>query len=144
MKNNIEIGETYIFHRIEDKEEGKRRNLKTGRYKSSYIGESCIAVSDYEPYAMKFSDGTMWALSACELSATTCPDGDKATSTEEEEAKKATSRKYIKCMCMETGVVYNSYREAALAVGATESNIKNACNSDLGKAVGFHWRKIMP
>lgn len=141
MKNNIEIGEKYIFHRIEDKEEGKRRNLKTGRYKSSYVGESCIAVSDCEPYAMKFSDGTLWALSACELS-TSYPDGDK-TSTEEE-AKKATSRKYIKCMCMETGVVYNSYREAALAVGATESNIKNACNSDLGKAVGYHWRKIMP
>lgn len=142
MKNNIEIGEKYIFHRIEDKEEGKRRNLKTGRYKSSYVGEACIAVSDCEPYAMKFADGTLWALSACELS-TSYPDG-RTRPMVEETNRKATSRKYIKCMCMETGVVYNSYREAALAVGATESNIKNACNSDLGKAVGYHWRKIMP
>lgn len=139
MKNNVIIGETYVFHRIEDKEEGKHRNIKTGRYKSSYIGEPCIAVSDSDPFTMMFEDGTLWALSACELSS--YPDETpllkKPTSS-----VATTSRKYVKCICMETGVVYGSYREAALAVGATESNIKNACNSELGKAVGFHWRKI--
>lgn len=134
LKGLLNKGDEFIFRKLEDETEGRRYNERSRRFKSSYIGERCIAMSLSEPYTMLFSDGTRWALNACELSYL---DGTRFKPI----PKEIPSRRK-RCICIETGKSYNSYREAALDVGTTESNIRNAVNDPVGKAKGFHWRKL--
>lgn len=128
----INRGDVVIFKKLEEAEEGKRYNHRTFRYKESYVGEKCVVMSDNEPYTVMFSDGAMWALDACEL----CDlDGKKLKN------EFPTRRK--KCICIETGKTYSSYLDAALDVGTTESNIRNAVSDPFnGRAKGFHWRRL--
>lgn len=128
----VNRGDVFIFKKLEDEDEGKRYNHKTFRYKESYVGEKCVVMSLNEPYTVMFQDGAMWALSACELADL---DGKKIKLEYPSRRKKV--------VCIETGKTYNSYLDAALDVGTSESNIRNAVSSPFnGRAKGYHWRKI--
>lgn len=129
----INKGEIYVFRKLEDREEGTRYNYFTKRYKKTYVGEKCVCLyGKAEPYTFLFADGAMWALNACEL-------GYEFDGTPLKKKELPSRRK--KCICIETGKSYNSYGEAALDVGTTESNIRNAVNGN-GRAKGYHWRKL--
>ena len=48
----------------------------------------------------------------------------------------------IKVKCVETGIIYNSYTEAALSVGVNKSRISLVCNGKAKTAGGYHWEKF--
>ena len=45
----------------------------------------------------------------------------------------------VEVKCVETGIVYESLREAAKAVGASTANICNCCKGKRHTAGGYHW-----
>ena len=45
-------------------------------------------------------------------------------------------------LCIETGVIYESTREAARQTGIAQSSISQCCNGKLKTAAGFHWQYI--
>jgi group I intron endonuclease len=45
-----------------------------------------------------------------------------------------------KVTCVETGVQYDSIKEASLATGIAKESICRACKGSLGKAGAFHWK----
>lgn len=127
------IGETYVFLRLEEKDEGARVNTISMRSKESYVGEKCVMVSSFPPYAMRFDDGTVWALNKVEF----CPVA------EIEKAPKKKKKKKHEVICIETGQKFDSYEDAARFAGAYESTIRNACNKNANRtAGGYHWRRL--
>lgn len=48
----------------------------------------------------------------------------------------------IPVLCVETGVVYPSTREAERQTGVCQSHISKSLNGKLKTAGGFHWRKV--
>ena len=57
--------------------------------------------------------------------------------TRNERAAKSRQKKVI---CVETGIIYNSVKEAAKAVGAFQSNISSCLAGRYKTSGGFHWR----
>ena len=47
-----------------------------------------------------------------------------------------------KVLCVETGKVYESIREAERLTGVSHSNISKCCIGKLKSAGGFHWQYI--
>lgn len=45
-------------------------------------------------------------------------------------------------LCIETGVIYESTREAARQTGIAQSSISQCCNGKLKTAGGYHWKYI--
>lgn len=45
-----------------------------------------------------------------------------------------------KVLCVETGKIYNSIKDAAIDVGITGSHITKACRGKIEKAAGFSWQ----
>lgn len=45
--------------------------------------------------------------------------------------------------CIETGVIYNSGKEAAELTNATRSGISNCLNGKRNKSGGFHWEEVV-
>lgn len=60
----------------------------------------------------------------------------------EETKQKIIESKYRKVMCVETGIVYDSIKQAASAVGCFSTNISAACNGRQPTAAGYHWVHI--
>lgn len=54
----------------------------------------------------------------------------------------ANTRKAKKVMCIETGMVYNSYNEAGRAIGASVSLISKVVSGEIGSAKGFHFEVV--
>lgn len=48
----------------------------------------------------------------------------------------------VRVVCVETGQVFESMREAADAVGASPSNICNCCKGKKKTTAGYHWKYI--
>lgn len=58
-----------------------------------------------------------------------------------ERARRLTSeRSRVAVLCVETGEVFKSLREAAKATGANPPNICNCCKGKKKTAAGFHWQ----
>lgn len=47
-----------------------------------------------------------------------------------------------KVMCVETGVIYDSVKQAALDSGCFGTNISAACNGRQPTAAGYHWKHV--
>lgn len=54
------------------------------------------------------------------------------------EGKTKTSNKRV--MCVETGEVFNTIKEASLKYGFHASNISSCCRGKVKSANGYHWR----
>ena len=54
----------------------------------------------------------------------------------------ANTRKAIKVRCIETGEVYNSYREAERAIGVSDSSISRVVSGKLESVKGFHFEVV--
>lgn len=52
----------------------------------------------------------------------------------------ANNRKRV--MCLETNVIYDSYKEAAKENNTTTQSISKACSGKLQKAGGLHWKCV--
>ena len=60
-----------------------------------------------------------------------------------EETKRKLSDAHSKrVMCVETGVIYESVKQAAEAVGRNSTNISAACNGRLNTSGGYHWKHV--
>lgn len=60
----------------------------------------------------------------------------------EDTKRKLSESHYRKVMCVETGIVYESIKQAALDVGCNSTNISAACNGKLKTTAGYHWRYV--
>ena len=45
-----------------------------------------------------------------------------------------------KVICVETGIIYNSIKEAAKAVNVAKSNISGCCRGKQKASAGYHWK----
>lgn len=50
--------------------------------------------------------------------------------------------KYKKVLCVETGIVYESLKSAALATGTKDSNISRVCHGRRKTTGGYHWEYV--
>lgn len=55
---------------------------------------------------------------------------------------RATEPQKYKIFCIETGVTYNSMKEASDITGVNYGNISSCCSGRLKTAGGYHWKKI--
>lgn len=60
--------------------------------------------------------------------------------TEETKLLMAENRPKRAVMCIETGIVYKSTREAERLTGADHGDISKCCNNKKNKSGGFHWK----
>ncbi|MBQ9791874.1 MAG: hypothetical protein IJW28_04750, partial [Clostridia bacterium] len=49
---------------------------------------------------------------------------------------------FKKCLCVETGVIYNSYKEASLDLNINQSALSNCCRGVTKTAGGYHWKYV--
>lgn len=56
--------------------------------------------------------------------------------------KKLNASKAKKVLCVETGIIYESAREAGRQTGFEQGNISSACRGEYKKAYGFHWKYL--
>lgn len=60
----------------------------------------------------------------------------------EETKRKMIESRYRRVMCVETGVIYNSIKEAAMDTGCYDTNISAVCHGRQRKAAGYHWTYV--
>lgn len=60
----------------------------------------------------------------------------------QEHMKKMNAAKAKRVLCVETGEIYPSAREAARRTGYGQGNISAACRAENGKSYGLHWKYI--
>lgn len=48
----------------------------------------------------------------------------------------------VKVMCVETGQVFNTIKEANEMLGANKSHISSCCNGERKTCGGYHWKKV--
>lgn len=57
-----------------------------------------------------------------------------------EHLKRLSVSRGIPVVCVETGVIYHSGREAARQLGLRQSGISRCCNNENATAGGYHFR----
>lgn len=65
------------------------------------------------------------------------PEENDNWGTRNERIRKALQKRVL---CVETGMVYDSGRDAAKSVGVRHSAISRACNGKLKTVKGYHWQ----
>lgn len=83
-------------------------------------------------YGKQFSEETRTKMS----------ESHKGANYSDETRKKMSKAKSKPVLCVETGIVYSSVREASNMTGISETTISRVCNGAKGykKAGGYHWQ----
>ena len=69
-------------------------------------------------------------------------EAHKGTHLSEDTKRKIMESHYRKVMCIETGIIYDSVKQAALDTGCFGTNISAACNGRQPTAAGYHWEHV--
>lgn len=132
--------------------EGEIRNMKTGR-----LLKGSLDSSGYLQVELR-KDGKRYIFSKHRLVAIAFVEGDKTLTVDhincdktdnraenlrfisrEENARKATSKRV---QCIETGIIYNSVKEASEKTGVYFQNIQRVCRGERKTAGKLHWQYI--
>lgn len=135
--SELKRGEKHNFYGKHHTEESKRKMSESTR------GEK------HPMYGKHHSEETKRKLSELhrrenlsEETLTKMRDARLGKKLSEETKRKLVEAHQRKVMCIETGVVYESIKEAAFDNGCYATHISAACNGRLKTAAGFHWTHI--
>ena len=56
--------------------------------------------------------------------------------------QKLSQKHSVKVLCVETGIIYDSGKQASELTGTCRSSISNCLNGKRNKAGGFHWKEV--
>jgi group I intron endonuclease len=101
----------------------KQREAKTGK-ESPYKGK-------------KHSEETKQKLREANAGENHPMFGKKLSNETKQKMREASTRKPV--LCLETGVVYPSGREAARLLGLNQSSVSRCCNDRSQTCGGYHW-----
>lgn len=71
-----------------------------------------------------------------------CSEARKGKKLSEEHKRKLFEARSKRVICVETGEVFESTRDASRKTGIANGNISNVCNGKHKRAGGYHWKYV--